>query len=261
MEFPEGMTVAQGRFTLRKFLRGQPLEGLWRAVDEADREVWVTLRGLRANEKRERILRFSSYGIDAPLYLGTPDLKAKYRDYHFCVVDVAPVGVALARAERLSEPEAARLGVALCDVVASWAAASGGMIFSGIHPETVYLDEQRRFMRVIPRPHFLLGLQTFFYGYPDISFDPPGYWGSLMYPSDAVFTVALLVWWAVAGVQPYYIAGTDPEANAFDDRRIAFDGSPALAGILGGALQGEPTKRVGLDALRAALEGFASAGT
>lgn len=77
MEFPEGMTVAQGRFTLRTLLRGEPLEGLWSAAEGArDTAAWVTLRHLRASRDRNRILRFSSYGIQAPLYIGAPDIEA-----------------------------------------------------------------------------------------------------------------------------------------------------------------------------------------
>lgn len=63
--------------------------------------------------------------------------------------------------------------MALCDVIASWADSSAGMIFAGLHPETVYLDEQRRFVCAVPRPHLLLGLQYNFYGYRNISFAPP----------------------------------------------------------------------------------------
>lgn len=258
MEFPEGMTVAQGRFTLRALLRGEPRDGLWSAAEgDRDAAAWVTLRSMRRSPERDRILGFSSYGIEAPLYIGAPDIEAEHRDYYYCVVDAVPTGTALARAGRLSEHEGARLGVALCDVVASWTAGSAGMIFSGLHPETVYLDEQRRFTRAVPRPHFLLGLQYSFYGYRNISFDPPGYRGSLMEARDAVFTIALLVWWAVAGVQPYIIAGTDPEANAFDDRRLPFDGPPALGVILDRALVGDPTKRISIDELRAAFGAIA----
>ena len=254
MEFPEGMTVAQGRFTLRALLRGEPVNGLWSAAEgERDAAVWVTLRCMRRSADRDRILRFSSYGIEAPLYIGAPDIAAKHRDYYYCVVEAAPTGTALSRAGRLSQREGARLGVALCDVVLSWAAGSSGMVFSGLHPETVYLDEQRRFVRAVPRPHLLLGLQYDFYGYPDISFDPPGYSGSLMGVRDAVFTVALLVWWAVAGAQPYVIAGTDPESNAFNDRRVPFGGPPALGAILDRALVADPDKRIGLDELRTAF--------
>jgi hypothetical protein len=254
MEFPEGMTVAQGRFTLRALLRGEPLEGLWSASEGArDAAAWVTLRCLRASPDRNRILRFSSYGIEAPLYIGAPDIEAEHRDYYFCVVDAAPTGTALARAGRLSEREGARLGVALCDVVASWAAGSAGMIFAGLHPETVYLDERRRFVCAVPRPHLLLGLQDSFYGDRNISFAPPGYSGSLMGPRDAVFTVALLVWWAVAGAQPYVIAGTDAEANAFNDRRVPFDGPAVLGAILDRALVADPDRRIGLDELRTAF--------
>jgi hypothetical protein len=254
MEFPEGMTVANGSFTLRALLRGEPFEGLWSAAAGVrDAAAWVTLRRLRASPDRDRILRFSSYGIEAPFYIGAPDIEVEHRDYYFCVVDAAPTGTALARAGGLSEREGARLGVALCDVVASWAAGSAGMVFSGLHPETVYLDEQRRFVCAVPRPHFLLGLQHSFYGYRNISFDPPGYSGSLMGARDAVFTVALLVWWAVAGAQPYDIAGTDPEANAFEDRRVPFDGSPALGAILDRALVADPDRRIGLDKLRTAF--------
>lgn len=254
MEFPEGMTVAQGRFTSRALLRGEPLEGLWSATEIAcDAAVWVTLRCLRASPDRERILRFASYGIEAPLYIGPPDIEAEHRDYYFCVVDAAPTGTALARAGRLSEREGARLGIALCDVVTSWAEGSAGMIFAGLHPETVYLDEQLKFVCAVPRPYFLLGLQYDFYGYRNISFSPPGYSGSLMEPRDAVFTVALLVWWAVAGAQPYVIAGTDAESNAFNDRRLPFDGPPAMGAILDRALVADPDRRIDLAELRTAL--------
>ena len=155
-----------------------------------------------------------------------------------------------------------QLGIELCDVVASWARISNGMIFSGLHPETIYLD-QDRYVGAAPRPHGLLGYRSDFYGSPYVSFDPPGYWGSrvhnvaggevgllccarrsyarridhlqrprparsqvhrsrkisnlveqsrsfgenrnepwgsVMEASDAVFTVGLLVWWAVCGV-------------------------------------------------------------
>jgi hypothetical protein len=130
MEFPEGMTVANGSFTLRALLRGEPFEGLWSAAAGVrDAAAWVTLRRLRASPDRDRILRFSSYGIEAPFYIGAPDIEAEHRDYYFCVVDAAPTGTALARAGGLSEREGARLGVALCDVVASWAAGSAGMVF------------------------------------------------------------------------------------------------------------------------------------
>ena len=74
-----------------------------------------------------------------------------------------------------------------------------------------------------------------------------------MGPRDAVFTVALLVWWAVAGAQPYVIAGTDPEANAFHDRRVPFDGPPALGAILDRGLVADPDGRISLEELRAAF--------
>ena len=210
---------------MRALLRGEPLEGLWSAADgDRDAAAWATLRCLRASPDRNRILRFSSYGIEAPLYIGAPDIEAKHRDYYFCVVDAAPTGTALARAGRLSEREAARLGVALCDVVASWAAGSAGMIFAGLHPETVYLDERRRFVCAVPRPHLLLGLQIASTATATSHSLPPGYSGSLMGPRDAVFTVALLVWWAVAGATPMTSPARTPKRTLFHDRRVPFDG-------------------------------------
>jgi hypothetical protein len=247
------MTVANGRYALQALLHGEPLEGLWSATSTNDETVWVTLRRLRASADRTRILSFSAFGIDPPLYIGSPDIEEEHRDYYFCVVDRAPRGTALARVGKLQPHEAARLGVSLCDVVATWAASSDGMIFSGLHPETIFLDEQRGFSCALPRPHFLLGLQSDFYGYPNISFDPPGYGGSLIEARDAVFTIGLLVWWATCGVQPYYIPGTDRDANAFDDRRLPFDGPDALGQVLDQSLKADPDARIQLVDLRRAL--------
>lgn len=78
MKFPKGLTIANGRFELRELVRGEELEGLWLAAD-SDRQgvAWVTLRRVRQNAQRTRILTFASFGIEAPLFVGVPDIEEK----------------------------------------------------------------------------------------------------------------------------------------------------------------------------------------
>lgn len=252
MEFPTGVTIDNGTYTLRELVRGEHPEGLWMATTAGGDKVWVTLRRLRADAQRTQLLDFDAPGIPRPLFIGAPDFTDKRREYYFSVVDAIPRGAALASLGPRSVRASIQLGIELCDVVASWARSSNGMIFSGLHPETIYLD-QDRYVGAVPRPHSLLGSQPDFYGSPNVSFDPPGYWGSVMESGDAVFTVGLLVWWGVCGVQPYYAAGTDPERNEFEDRRALFTGPEALGALLSRALLADRQNRLGLAQLRGEL--------
>ncbi len=258
-QFPEELEIAAGRFRLARLLRGTYHDGLWSAVDrQCDRAVWVTLRHARHSQGRARLLDFHAFGINAPLYIGPPDIYSPggedVRDANVCVVDEIPEGEELAGIPSLRTKEAIDLGIALCDVVSTWAATSDGYVLRGLRPETIFLaTADRRFIGATPRPYFLLGNQNEFGAYPSLSFDPPTPGRYQFTSHDAVFTVALLIWWSATHVQPYEKAGTDTEQNQFEDRRAPFAGDPELGAVLERALVADPGARLDIDQLRGQL--------
>ena len=66
-----------------------------------------------------------------------------------------------------------------------------------------------------------------------------------------MFTLALVVWWAITGAHPYIIPGTSTDKNLFEDRRIPFDGPRPLGALLEAALVAEVEHRIELEALKA----------
>ena len=261
MDYPEDLRVANGRFRFRKLIRGRYIDGLWLAIDEQrDRDVWVTIRYARHTPGRTQRLDFQAFGIAAPLYIGPPDLYTPEDEgarEHVCVVDEIPAGVELASVGRLAPSAAIQLGRDLCEVVATWAAVADGYILRGLRPETIFVSpDNRRFIAATPRPYWLLG-NSEFDAYPSISFDPPTLGPYEIERHDAVFTVALLIWWSVTGIDPYAIPGDSVENNAFYDRRLPFDGPPSLGSVLERALVSDPAKRIDLEQLRAALDELA----
>jgi hypothetical protein len=256
--YPEGVSVGGGRFRLERRLRGWHRDGLWLASDrQRNREVWVTIRRFDCSEVRRRKFTFHALGIAAPLYVGPPDLDREdgeeMRNAHCCIVDEIPEGDDLASVGRLSYREAIQLGCDLCDVVADWASADG-YILRGLRPETIFVSKgSRRFTGATPRPLFLLGNQNEFDAYPSLSFDPPPWGPNEFDQPDAVFIVALLIWWALTGIHPYVIPGTDTERNELDDRRLPFDGPAPLGDLLERALVADRATRIGLDRFRAEL--------
>lgn len=258
-QFPDGLGVGGGRFRLASLLRGTPSDGLWTARDhERARDVWVTLRHARHTRARAEKLQFETFGISAPLYIGPPDLYTpngeSVRDAHVCVVDDIPDGVELARVGRLSLGAGIQLGIDLCEVVATWAAVADGYILRGLRPETIFVSaEGHRFTGATPRPYFLLGNQNEFDAYPSMSFDPPTPGPYEIERRDAVFTVALLLWWVVTGVHPYVIPGTSTDRNEYEDNRLPFDGAAPLGHVLERALVADPARRTDLDELRSSL--------
>ena len=263
MEYPENLGIADGRFRLKKLIRGWSINGLWVATDQQrERDVWVTIRRMGPNHALAKKLDVQAFGIPAPLYIGPPDLYTpdgqEARKIHFCVVDEIPAGEELANVGRLSPSAAIQLGRDLCEVVATWAAVADGYILRGLRPETIFVStDTRRFIGATPRPYLMLGNQNEFDAYPSLSFDPPTLGPWEIDRHDAVFTVALLIWWSVTGVHAYAVPGDSVENNAFFDRRLPFDGPPSLGNVLERALVSDPAKRIDLEQLRAGLDQLA----
>ena len=114
-QFPEGLTVANGRFRLTTLVRGVPPDGLWRASDrECGPDVWVTIRRAMPTPERMKLMTFSAYGIRPPLYVGAPDAYAPDDEYgpreYFVIVDEIPIGLSLAEVGRLDAREATEAG-------------------------------------------------------------------------------------------------------------------------------------------------------
>jgi hypothetical protein len=259
-EFPYGLTVDRGRYRLVTLLRGSPSDGLWLAEAPASGYVLVTLRRIRFTRELDALLRYSAPGISAPRYIGPPDLfdedGADIQQQHTAVVDDEPAGVELASAGRLSVRDTAALGIGLCDALVGWAAACGGTITRGLRPETVFVADDaggRRFTGAIPRTFFLLGNDGMNPPFPRVSFDPPAPSAFELSPSDGLFTVAMILWFASTGVHPYAIAGTSVEDNVWEDRRVEFVGPEPLGDVLRAALVADPDARIAIDRFREQL--------
>jgi hypothetical protein len=259
--FPEGLSVANGRFRLTSLQRGLPHNGVWFATDtETTNTVITTLRYVRYTEERRRKLSFSAYRISKPLFVGPPDLYQvggeTVRDAHMCVVDEIPAGNELGQVGRIGPLEAAALGVALCDVITTWAASCDGYVLRGLRPETIFMQGvpgARALTGIIPRPYFLLGNRNSFEAYPDLTFDPPSLDTYELDSHDGLFTIALLIWYAVTGRHPYEISGTDIENNECHDIRIPFEGPPALGTTLERALLADRRSRISISEFRDSL--------
>lgn len=260
-EFPEGLTVAKGRYRLTTLLRGEQSEGLWVATDrEHGSDVWVTFRNIPATQPLLDKLTFSAKGVAAPLYVGAPDPYRPGDDHvpraFLVIVDEIPNGQALAEAGRLEVREAIRLGLDLCEVITEWAAARGGYVLNGLRPETVFVIGEagaRRFSAATPRPYYILSDESPYGSYPYPPYRPPsGDWDPS--PHDALFVVALLIWYAVTGIHPYVIPNSDMRVNQWHDTRLPFEGPAALGELLERALIADLALRISVVDFRAGLE-------
>jgi hypothetical protein len=199
-------------------------------------------------------------GIARLAFLGYPDgakptaeelsaLRQKATDAVAVLAEVRPAGEPLATAAPLAEAAAVRLGVDLCDVMHGWIERRGRALV-GIHPDTLYVDEDERYTGATPRVFALLGN-----GDVHSSFDFAYYGGPLgaseheLADTDAAFVVALLVWFAATGEHPirYHEYVSRP--------RPTFGGSAPLGAVLTRALEGMNLAEL-RDALRA-LDGAA----
>jgi hypothetical protein len=261
-EYPFGLTMHGGRYRLDSLLRGTRYHGLWRAsqLGSEPGAVLVTFRHLRYTPALGTLLRFSAPGIPAPLYFGMPDQSGdlgsdRQREY-FCVVDEQPSGTDLESAGRLTVEETAKLGISLCETITGWAAALDGFVTRGLRPDTIFVTGsagERRFSGATPRTFFLLGDDGYASPYPRLGFDPPADSIFQFSMSDALFTVAMILWYVSTGAHPYRIPGTDLDQNVWTDRRVPFVGPQALGATLESALIAEPGNRISIDMFRTRL--------
>jgi hypothetical protein len=250
-------TVDDGRIVVEDNLR----ESLWRGR-RGDEEVVVALGGFSyalAPDFFDGLFRFDVPGIAPLAFLGYPDgakptadelraLRREGKDADAVLAEVRPDGEPLVTVAPLAEAAAVRLGIELCDVMCGWIERRGHALV-GIHPDTLYVDDDERYTGATPRVFALLGNDSHH------TFDP-AYYGGPLGPSerelgdtDAAFVVALLVWFAATGEHAIRHHGY------LDNPRPAFRGSAPLGAALTRALAGMNLAEL-RDALRA-LDGAA----
>jgi hypothetical protein len=216
----EPFTADRGQIIVEDPLRGQ----LWRGR-RGDLQLVVALSdfGYRRDPAFfDRWFRFDIPGIAPLAFLGLPDDAPPNIAM---LAEVRPAGEPLATIAPLSEELAIELGIALCDVLRAWIAARGSA-FVGLHPDTLYVADNR-YAGATPRVFALLGN-----GDVHSSFDP-AYYGGPLGPSesdlgdgDAAFVVALLVWFAATGEHAIRAH------HYLDAVRPAFGGSATLGAVL-----------------------------
>ena len=223
----ESYTADHGRIVVEENLRG----ALWRGRRGEDELVVALWDFAYAKEPDvfDRWFRFDVPGIAPLAFLGVPD---DARSATAVLAEVRPAGEPLATAAPIDEAAAVRLGIALCAVMRGWIERRGHAL-TGIHPDTLYVDESGRYTGATPRVFSLLGN-----GDAHPSFDA-AYYGGPLGPSerelgdaDVAFVVALLVWFAATGQHAIRAH------HYLDAPRPAFGGGAALGAVLDRALAG-----------------------
>jgi hypothetical protein len=253
--YPEGYLCIDGAFRIGKLVWGPFHEG----VRLRDNLAVVVAHGENIRDPDRAKRRVERNGLATPAYLGFgtidplswrpgPGETEEDADYwgdsppagDLVCVEAAPGGVPLAAIRtRLTLPDVIRLGIGLCEYVAS--AQSSGLVLASIRPETVWLvpeeDSRWRYSGVTPRCFDLVMSSQ----HPPSAFDlwdswiPPDadderYGGDL--PSDTdVFATAALLWFASSGGYPFGDPG--PDATDYNpEARRPFAGPASLGAVL-----------------------------
>jgi hypothetical protein len=241
-------TADGGRIVVEDNLRG----ALWRGRRGTEELVVALWPFSYATEPAffDRWFRFDVPGIAPLAFLGYPD-GPQGRDAYAVLSEVRPDGEPLATAAPLGEAAVIQLGIELCDVMQRWIERCGHALV-GIHPDTLYVDEER-YTGATPRVFSLLGNSD-----AHSAFDAAYYGGPLgvsereLGDGDAAYVVALLVWFAATGEH----AITWHEN--LDKPRAPFRGSAALGSVLSRVLDGQGgVSLVDLRGALSALDGAA----
>ena len=266
--YPQGQTLDRGRFVFRELLGGARREGLWSGeqLEPDRRRVVISFMSTQLSEQLESLLHCEVSGLASLLFVGSPDEyappKVQTRSRDLAVVEARPQGCPLADAGQLTPQEALRLGLGLCDTIREW--ADQARITCGLRPETVYVVDEpggRQFAGATPRAYLFLG-NYFRYGkFSPEPYDPPTpNWVMDVAPDDALFTVALLIWFALLGEHAYDLPEhPDIHNNIWEDVRRPVTGPPELGRILEAVLMSDFEKRMKTDEFRSELVKLARA--
>ena len=252
-DYPKGCTLDGGAYV---FL-DSPAErgdGLWsgKQLGPSPRPVVIAFRWFDISEDLVDLLRREVPGIAPLLYIGSPDGYRRptdevHRAWDVAIVEAKPEGHHLGESGRLTAGEVVRLGLGLCDTIQSW--ASRFPITQGLRPETVYVTGDhgnRRYSGSTPRAALVLGYGPSYWAFPGETYDPPAANTTIdIALDDALFTVAMILWFALLGEHPYKLPDRPSiDDNIWEDRRRPFTGPPELGRLFDRVLVADIDKRM-----------------
>ena len=257
VEYPGDETLDQGRFRFGELLGGAAMDGRWSGFDQRTGEnVLISFRSeLPCGPDLERCLRYSIPGIAPVRFIGPPDGHSLPQDlgqlgWRLAVVETVPGGEPLAASVPLVHADAVRLGLGLCNTIANW--EKGGNITYGLAPETVYMQGapgHRNYSGAVPRSLLLLGGDGMYAAYQHRDYRSPSCDTVDLVAGDALFIVALVLWFAIDAMHPYHVPVDSGQThhNMWNDKRRPFLGPREFGRLLEAVLVADIDKRMKLD--------------
>lgn len=271
----EGATFDSGRIVVEDIAAGSGRYGLWngRQISPRQRSVLISYNSkdyVTYKDHCDYWLRYEVPGIAPLVFFGyrdglePPDARTVRRLEQWgmlpfmAVIEVRPEGKRLSEVAPLGPGEAVRLGIGLCDTLLGL----GGQKILGLHPQTVFVAGEhgnRFYAGATPRSLQMLGSDGMGAVYSSEYFDPPTL---SMYDRDAdelVYTVALLIWFALLKSHAFRVGPSyKDENNMWNDIRAPFTGPPELGRLLEAVLVADVAKRMKAPELREELAKLAA---
>jgi hypothetical protein len=271
----EAATFDSGRVLVEDVIAGNVHYGLWngRQIRPHQRQVLIsycTRDYVTRRDHSDYWFRYEAPGIAPLVFFGyrdgvpPPDARQIQRLKRWgtlprmAVIEVRPEGERLSAVAPLSLGEAIRLGLGLCDTLLGL----NGQKVIGLHPETIFVAGEhgnRYYAGATPRSFQMLGVDGMDAVYSCESFDPPTY---SMYDRDAdelVYTVALVIWFALLKTHAFRVGPSYKDYNnTWNDIRAPFTGPPELGRLLEAVLVADVEKRMKAPELREELAKLAA---
>lgn len=250
LRFPEGIRIADGRWTIVETLRGEPDRGMYRAAGDPPALVTMSSPQQRPHAELRARLGHAVPGVAPLIAITTVTLDGVDHD---ALVEREPDGEPLTR-RRPADPRA--VGRELAAIVAR--AHAAGHVLGGIRPELVYTDGARC-TGVAPRAEpFWAGASERCYGvapcFEQVYQSPEALALRPVTPASDVFSLCATLAYLLDGEPPF--AG----ATLVDRLAAALRGAHRQLGgpaVLRAGLAADPERRPSAAAVAAALAGSA----
>ena len=275
MRSPRGCTLDSGRVHVDDVIAGDGYTGLWSGwqLEPRRRPVFISYEVRDYVTYREHCdywFRYEAPGIAPLVFFGyldgvtPPDAWVIRRMMRFgarpcmAVVEARPEGERLSAVEPLNLAEVIRLGLGLCDTLLGL----DGRQIIGLRHETVFIAGERGnryYAGATPRSFQMLGNDGMGTVFSAECFDPPT---QSFFDRDAdelVYTVGLLLWYALLRSHAFYVGPpSDVYQNMWNDVRAPFTGPPELGRLLEAVLVADVAKRMKAPELREGLARLAA---
>lgn len=271
----EGATFDSGQFVVERVLAGNEHYGLWLGYQNRPhrRRVLISYNAKDYVTNREEFdfwLRHETPGIAPLLFFGyrdglaPPDARLLRRLRRrgslplMALIEAHPEGERLSEAVPLSLGEVIRLGQGLCDTLLGL----NGQPIVGLQTETIFVAgerDNRYYAGATPRSFQMLGSDGMGAVYSSRSFDPPTHSIYDRSADELVYTVALLLWFALLKTHAFRVGPpSQDESNMWNDVRAPFTGPPELGRLLEAVLVSDVEKRMKAPELREELAKLAA---